>query len=113
MSGLVPLCPMTKPAAPGISIPQRIDSEDYVLLFGLTLILYSKVQQCIPRVFFFTNVGQASFDGGRSKEAEELQARMKEIYLRMLGAQHPDMLIMRNLALTYWEQGRWKEIEEP
>ena len=38
---------------------------------------------------------------------------MKELYLRVLGAQHPDMLIMRNLALTYWEQGRWKEIEEP
>ncbi|MBE3045027.1 tetratricopeptide repeat protein, partial [Candidatus Bathyarchaeota archaeon] len=30
-----------------------------------------------------------------------------------LGADHPDTLTsMGNLALTYWNQGRWKEAEE-
>ena len=31
----------------------------------------------------------------------------------MLGAEHPDTLrSMANLALTYWDQGRWEEAEE-
>ena len=32
---------------------------------------------------------------------------------RVLGREHPDMLTsMANLALTYGNQGRWKEAEE-
>jgi hypothetical protein len=32
---------------------------------------------------------------------------------RVLGAEHPDTLVsMANLALTYKNQGRWKEAEE-
>ena len=32
---------------------------------------------------------------------------------RVLGAEHPDTLTsMHNLALTYSDQGRWKEAEE-
>src|SRR5947209_9500053 len=32
---------------------------------------------------------------------------------RILGPEHPDTLSsMDNLALTYWNQGRWEEVEE-
>jgi hypothetical protein len=33
---------------------------------------------------------------------------------RVLGQEHPDRLTsMANLASTFWNQGQWKEAEEP
>ncbi|KAJ0311418.1 hypothetical protein Brms1b_008399 [Colletotrichum noveboracense] len=50
---------------------------------------------------------------GRWKEAEELEVRVMETSLRVLGEEHPDTLTsMANLASTYRNQGRWKEAEE-
>ncbi|KIV99983.1 uncharacterized protein PV09_08491, partial [Verruconis gallopava] len=48
----------------------------------------------------------------RWKEAEELEVRVMETSLRVLGEEHPDTLTsMANLASTFWNQGRWKEAE--
>ena len=47
------------------------------------------------------------------EEAEELHLQVRDVRLRVLGAEHPDTLLaMGNLAVTYWSQGRWKEAEE-
>ncbi|KAL8777872.1 MAG: hypothetical protein Q9194_002319, partial [Teloschistes cf. exilis] len=46
-------------------------------------------------------------------DTEELQAQAMETTKRVLGEEHPDTLTnMNNLALTYRNQGRWKEAEE-
>ncbi|KAK1020895.1 hypothetical protein LTS16_026848, partial [Friedmanniomyces endolithicus] len=46
-------------------------------------------------------------------EAEELEVKVMETRVRVLGGEHPDTLTsMANLAATYWNQGRWKEAEE-
>ncbi|KIV98673.1 uncharacterized protein PV09_09554 [Verruconis gallopava] len=43
------------------------------------------------------------------KEAEELQVQVKDIWLRMLGEEHPNTLIsMDNLGSMYSYQGRWR-----
>ena len=47
------------------------------------------------------------------KEAEELEIRVMQTSLKMLGEEHPNtMTITHNLALTYGNQGRWKEAEK-
>ena len=33
---------------------------------------------------------------------------MKKACLRLLGPEHPELISMENLALTYLRQGRWK-----
>ena len=39
--------------------------------------------------------------------------RVMETRKKVLGAEHPSTLTsMANLASTYWNQGRWKEVEE-
>jgi hypothetical protein len=44
------------------------------------------------------------------KEAERL---FVQVSMRMVGPEHPDTLTsMASLALTFWNQGRWKEAEE-
>ena len=46
-------------------------------------------------------------------EAEELEVEVMKTQKRVLGREHPDMLTsMASLALTYGNQGRWKEAEE-
>ena len=51
-------------------------------------------------------------DGGRWEEAEKLQVLVVEMSKRVLGNEHLSTLTsMGNLALTYWNQGRWKEAE--
>ncbi|RYP68551.1 hypothetical protein DL770_008416 [Monosporascus sp. CRB-9-2] len=45
--------------------------------------------------------------------AEKLGGKAIEIRTKALGKEHPDTLTsMAGLALTYWEQGRWKEAEK-
>ncbi|KAB8234347.1 purine and uridine phosphorylase [Aspergillus alliaceus] len=49
----------------------------------------------------------------RKQEAEELDMQVMETRKQVLGPEHPHTLTsMANLALTYWDQGRWKEAEE-
>nr|POF13805.1 kinesin light chain 3 [Quercus suber] len=51
-------------------------------------------------------------EGGRRKEAEELDVKVMKTSRTVLGAEHPHTLTsISNLALTYWNQGRWKEAE--
>jgi hypothetical protein len=39
--------------------------------------------------------------------------QLMEIRKRVLGPEHPDTLAsMNNLAVIYWNQGRWSEVEE-
>ncbi|KAF5855882.1 hypothetical protein ETB97_008292, partial [Aspergillus alliaceus] len=46
-------------------------------------------------------------------EAEELGVQALELRKQVLGPEHPDTLTsMNNLALTYSDQGLWKEAEE-
>ena len=62
---------------------------------------------------FAGEFGLIYHEGGRWKEAEELQVQVKEARLRLLGAQHPDTITsISSLAETYHSQGRWKEAEE-
>ena len=68
-----------------------------------------------PTLSMVSKASQASTyrKQGRWKEAEELEAQVMEMSLRVLGHEHPDTLAtMGNLALTYMHQGRWKEAEE-
>ncbi|KAJ4302955.1 hypothetical protein N0V90_001846 [Kalmusia sp. IMI 367209] len=52
-------------------------------------------------------------EDGRWDEAEIFITKVVDKEKRMLGPEHPDMLVsISNLALTYHEQGRWKEAEE-
>jgi hypothetical protein len=45
-------------------------------------------------------------------EAEALEVLVMETRKQVLGEEHPPTLTsMTNLALTYWNQGRWKEAE--
>lgn len=47
------------------------------------------------------------------KKAENLELQVMETKKTMLGEEHPETLFsMGNLALTYWNQGRWKEAED-
>src|SRR3954469_21910830 len=57
--------------------------------------------------------GRSYRNQGRWKEAEELEVKVMETSLRVLGEEHPSTLTsMANLASTFWNQGRWKETEE-
>ncbi|RKK27668.1 hypothetical protein BFJ66_g16550 [Fusarium oxysporum f. sp. cepae] len=85
------------------------------------------------------NLASTYWNQGRWKEAEELEVDVMEISKRVLGEEHPDTLTsmeelevdvmeiskrvlgeehpdtlasMANLALTYQNQGHWKEAEE-
>ncbi|KAG7432247.1 Kinesin light chain [Fusarium oxysporum f. sp. raphani] len=50
---------------------------------------------------------------GNYRVAENLGGRTVETWTKVLGEEHPDTLMsMNNLALTYRNQGRWKETEE-
>jgi hypothetical protein len=50
---------------------------------------------------------------GRYDEAEAPFVEVMERHRRVLGKEHPDTLTsMANLALTFWNQGRWKEAED-
>jgi tetratricopeptide (TPR) repeat protein len=61
----------------------------------------------------WTTIGNVLWKEGRWKEAEELQVKVMEARLRVLGEEHPDTLrAMGDLASTYWKQGRSKEAEE-
>jgi hypothetical protein len=47
------------------------------------------------------------------REVEELQVQVMQTRKRVLGDGHPNTLLsIGNLALTYWDQGRWSEAEE-
>ena len=60
-----------------------------------------------------TNYGPVFFKVGYWKEGEQLEVSVMETEKRVLGGEHPDMLMsMANLASTYWNQGRWKEAEQ-
>ena len=62
---------------------------------------------------FAGEFGLIYYEGGRWKEAEELQVQVKEARLGLLGAQHPDTIAsISYLASTYQSQGRWREAEE-
>src|SRR3954469_4049146 len=57
--------------------------------------------------------GRSYRNQGRWKEAEELEVKVMETSLRVMGQEHPSTLTsMANLASTFWNQGRWKEAEE-
>ncbi|KAK0773303.1 hypothetical protein LTR57_024516 [Friedmanniomyces endolithicus] len=59
------------------------------------------------------NLAATYWNQGRWKEAEELEVKVMETRVRVLGGEHPDTLTsMANLAATYWNQGRWKEAED-
>ncbi|KAF2205730.1 hypothetical protein GQ43DRAFT_467879 [Delitschia confertaspora ATCC 74209] len=62
--------------------------------------------------FEWSTIGAAYFYEGRWKDAEELDMRVMGIRKRVLGEEHPDTLTsMGNLASTYRNQGRWKELD--
>ena len=47
------------------------------------------------------------------EEAEELHLQVRDVRLRVLGAEHPDTLLaMGNLAWMHLNQGRRKEAED-
>lgn len=50
---------------------------------------------------------------GRSEQARQLEVRVVETSIAVLGEVHPDTLVsMCELSLTYREQGLWKEAEQ-
>jgi len=59
--------------------------------------------------------GRPSVDLQESRSVEggeELEVQVVETRTRVLGAEHPDTLNSRaNLASTYRNQGRWKELK--
>jgi hypothetical protein len=58
-------------------------------------------------------VGLSVLVDRKYSEAEEQFVQVMETSKRVLGLEHPHTLIsIGNLALTYWDQGRWKEAEE-
>lgn len=59
------------------------------------------------------NLAAMYHDQGRWKEAKELEIQVKETSARVLGEEHPDMLLsMNNLVVTCQGQARWKDAEE-
>lgn len=46
-------------------------------------------------------------------DAEELEVQVTKTRKQVFGSEHPHTLIsIGNLALTYWNQGRWEDAEE-
>ena len=59
------------------------------------------------------NAGWYADEKGNYGIAEKMNKQAADVYKKALGPEHPSTLnSMDNLALTYWNQGRWKEAEE-
>jgi len=98
----------------GMSVTWDFGSEDYSFRRTLLPHIDAALQGGLHTGSKLTaSLGLIYREGGRWKEAEELEVLVMETRKRVLGEEHPDSLTsMNNLASTYWNQGRFKEAEE-
>src|SRR5882672_10773415 len=98
----------------GMSVNWEFGSEDYAFRRTLLPHIDAALQGGLHTGSDLTSrLGLIYREGGRWKEAEELEVLVMETKKRMLGEEHPHSLTsMGNLASTYRNQGRWKEAEE-
>jgi len=96
-----------------LSITCQLEAEDYA--FRRTLLPHID-EVCAKRNVnsdLAKSFAQVYLEGGRWKEAEELEVVVVEMMNRVFGKEHPDTLMsVADLAWTYREQGRWNEAEE-